>query len=89
MFYQKNNWIMEANRIRPTDEVKVEVKHADGTHSTITVTGQHDIDDVIRAASLQAGIYTRDTDVYEITDEKTGVTSSYRINAHGHPRLIV
>ena len=81
--------MMTANRIHSQDISKVQVEHADGRKETVEISGQHDIAGVIRAAYGMAGGDSIETDVFRITDRNTGVTSSYRINAHGNVYLIV
>jgi len=80
---------MEANRIHPDDVIDVVVEHPDGRKEKVEVTDQHDIEGVIRAAYGLAGGENIETDVFRITDRTSGVTSSYRINAHGNVKLIV
>jgi hypothetical protein len=63
--------------------------HSDGSKERYEGTGFRDIEQAIQAAAEALGADDRDTDVFKVTDLATGVTSSYRINAHGHVKLIV
>lgn len=80
---------METNRLRTDDKVEVMLEHADGRKERYEGTGFHNIEQAIQAAAEALGVDDYDTDVFRVTDRATGVTSSYRINAHGHVKLIV
>ena len=80
---------METNRLRPEDEVEVMLVHSDGRKEKYEGTGFRDIEQAIQAAAEALGIDDYETDVFRVTDLATGVTTSYRINAHGHVKLIV
>ncbi len=80
---------METNRLRPEDKVEVMLVHSDGRKEKYEGTGFRDIKQAIQAAAEALGIDDYETDVFRVTDLATGVTTSYRINAHGHVKLIV
>lgn len=80
---------MDTNRLRTDDKVEVLLEHADGRKERYEGTGFHNIEQAIQAAAEALGVDDYDTDVFRVTDRTTGVTSSYRINAHGHIKLIV
>ncbi len=80
---------METNRLRTEDCVVVVLEHADGRKERYEGTGFHNIGEAIQAAAEALGVDDYDTDVFQVTDRATGVTSAYRINAHGHLKLIV
>lgn len=80
---------METNRLRTEDKVEVILEHDDGRKEKYEGTGFHNIEQAIQAAAEALNVDDYDTDVFKVTDRTTGVTSSYRINAHGHVKLIV
>ena len=80
---------METNRLRTEDKVEVMLMHSDGRKERYEGTGFRDIEQAIHAAAEALGADDCDTDVFKVTDLATGVTSPYRINAHGHVKLIV
>lgn len=80
---------METNRLITDDKVEVMLEHADGRRERFEGTGFHNIEQAIEATAKALGVGDYDTDVFRVTDRTTGVTSSYRINAHGHVKLIV
>lgn len=80
---------METNRLRTEDKVEVILEHDDGRKEKYEGTGFHNIEQAIQAAAEALNVDDYDTDVFKVTDLATGVTSSYRINAHGHVKLIV
>ena len=79
---------MDTNRLRTDDKVVVLLEHADGRKEKYEGTGFHNIEQAIETAAETLGVGDYDTDVFRVTDRTTGVTSSYRINAHGHVKLI-
>lgn len=74
--------------MRTDDKVVVLLEHADGRKERYEGTGFHNIEQAIQAAAEALGVDDYDTDVFRVTDRTTGVTSTYRINAHGHVKLI-
>lgn len=80
---------METNRLRTEDKVEVILEHDDGRKEKYEGTGFHNIEQAIQAAAEALNVDDYDTDVFKVTDRTTGVTSSYRINAHGHVKLTV
>lgn len=89
MTVYESNYDMETNRLRTGDKVEVVLEHSDGRKEKYEGTGFRDIEQAIRTAAEALGIDDYETDVFKVTDLATGVTSSYRINAHGHVKLIV
>lgn len=79
---------MDTNRLGTDDKVEVLLEHADGRKERYEGTGFHNIEQAIQAAAEALGVDDYDTDVFRVTDRTTGVTSTYRINAHGHVKLI-
>lgn len=89
MTVYESNYNMETNRLRTEDKVEVMLVHSDGRKEQYEGTGFRDIEQAILAAAEALGADDCDTDVFKVTDLATGITSSYRINAHGHVKLIV
>lgn len=89
MTVYESNYDMETNRLRTGDKVEVMLVHSDGRKEQYEGAGFRDIEQAILAAAEALGADDCDTDVFKVTDLATGVTSSYRINAHGHVKLIV
>ena len=55
-----------------------------------TGTGYHTIDEAVREVLAQANLEVNPEDcVFEINNQTSGVSHSYRLNAHGHLKLIV
>ena len=55
-----------------------------------TGTGFHNIEEAIKAAIEKASLDINPEDcVFEVTNEESGVSHRYRINAHGNLKLIV
>lgn len=55
-----------------------------------TGTGYHTIDEAVREALAQANLEVNPEDcVFEINNQTSGVSHRYRLNAHGHLKLIV
>lgn len=55
-----------------------------------TGTGYHTIDEAVREAIAQANLEVNPEDcVFEINNQTSGVSHRYRLNAHGHLKLIV
>lgn len=85
-----NNTIMDSNRIRHDQLVKVEVTDDNGrtvaTHLCDTVnTITQAIQQTIAAVALPGPAVDY---VYRVTDLSTGVSERYRLNAGGHVRLL-
>lgn len=81
-----------SNRIRPTDEVRVQIIDTDGrTDGTYSARGFNDIDEAVHAAfkdKMPADADIRDYS-YVVTNLTDGTAGRYRINAHGNLRLEV
>lgn len=73
------------------DQVKVTVWGPDGTSLySSTNTGLHSLEAAINLALENANLDVNPEDcVFEVTNQTTGVSHRYRINAHGHLKLIV
>ena len=55
-----------------------------------TGTGFHTLDEAVKEILTKADIQINPEDcVFEITNDDTGVSHKYRINAHGNLKLIV
>ena len=53
-------------------------------------TGFHNIESAIRQSLDKAELHANPEDcVFEVSNDTTGVSHRYRINAHGHLKLIV
>ena len=77
--------------LRPEDQVNVAIYGPDGTVLyQCANTGYHRIEEAINEALANANLNVNPEDcVFEIKNETTGVSHRYRINAHGHLKLIV
>lgn len=64
------------------------MEHADGREERYEGAGFHNIEQAMQSAAEALSVDDYDTDVFKVTDLTTGVSSSYRINAHGHVKLI-
>ena len=73
------------------DQVKVTVWGPDGASLySSTNTGLHSLEAAINLALENANLDVNPEDcVFEVTNQTTGVSHRYRINAHGHLKLIV
>lgn len=83
---------MEANDyLKRDNEVKVTILGPDDSRLyESTGTGFHSIETAVEAAVGNANLAVNPEDcVFEIANLTTGVTHRYRINAHGHLKLIV
>ncbi len=81
---------MEANRLRPTDRVTIDIAVDGKTAFTFTGEGFRNIDGAAEAAYRASGIMVPKEDcVFSISDQAEGTAQRYRYNAHGHIRLII
>lgn len=92
MTLRKKEMIMEAiDSLKPAEEVTVTVFGPEG--STLyqnTATGFHSLEAAVRQAIAGASPEINPEDcVFEVSNRTTGVSHRYRINAHGHLKLIV
>lgn len=73
------------------DEVRVTIFGPDGSPLYKTSnTGFHNIETAINDAISGAGLNINPEDcVFEVSNLTTGISHRYRINAHGHLKLIV
>lgn len=77
--------------LKPQDEVTVTIWGPDGNKLyQSTNNGYHSIEVAIEGALANANLEINPEDcVFEVTNNKTGVSHKYRINAHGNLKLIV
>lgn len=83
---------MEAlDSLKPENQVKVTIFGPDGNNLyQSTNTGFHNIETAVSEALGNANLNVNPEDcVFEVSNETTGVAHRYRINAHGHLKLIV
>ena len=83
---------MEAiDRLNRSDEVTVTIYSPDDTRLyQSTTTGWHSIEEAIKAAIAAAGLSVNpEACVFQVDDVTSGISHRYRINAHGHLKLIV
>lgn len=77
--------------LKPNDRVTVTVTDPDDNRLYQTTgTGYHTIEQAIKEAVNTASLNVSPEDcVFEVANETKGVTHRYRLNAHGHLKLIV
>lgn len=77
--------------LKPMDEVTVTVYGPDGSDLyKFTGSGFHNLDSAISQAVENANLSVSPEDcVFEVSNETKGVTHRYRLNAHGHLKLII
>lgn len=77
--------------LRPMDSVTVVILGPDNKKLyESTNTGFHSLESAVSAAVENAGLDMSPEDcVFEITNNEKGVTHRYRLNAHGHLKLII
>lgn len=88
----KNKDIMEtSDRLRTEDQVNVKVLGPDDSNLyESTNSGFHSIEEAIKNALENANLQVDPEDcVFVVSNQDTGVTHKYRINAHGNLKLIV
>ena len=81
----------EKDSVRIGDEVTVSIFGPDGSllYKT-TKKGCHSIENVVEEAVSQSNIEISPEDcVFEVDNLTTGVSHRYRLNAHGHIKLII
>lgn len=83
---------MEAiDSLKRNDEVTVAIWGPTNTclYKT-TGNGYHSLESAVSAAIERANLETSPEDcVFEVTNQTTGVSHRYRLNAHGHLKLII
>lgn len=83
---------MERNdSLRPNDEVTITIFGPDNSRLYQTTnTGYHSLEMAINSLVTEAnlGIDPKDC-VFEVTNNTTGVSHRYRLNAHGNLKLII
>ena len=77
--------------LRLDDKVTVAIYGPDGNCLSKTEsTGYHNLETVVKESFANSGIDIDPKDcVFEITNQTTGVTHRYRLNAHGNLKLII
>lgn len=81
---------METNRLRPDDKVKVGIECDGRTVGEYTSDGSHNVAEAIsRAYEEEDASYPAEDCVFTVTDLSKGTSERYRLNAHGHVKLIV
>lgn len=81
----------KSDALRLGDNVTVTILGPDDTSLyESTASGFHNIESVINAALENADLNVSPEDcVFKVSNDTSGVTHKYRINAHGHLKLIV
>lgn len=83
---------MEKNDLlKPEDQVTITILGPDGSRLyQSTNNGYHSIESAINEALANANLEINPEDCsFEINNQTTGVSHSYRLNAHGNVKLIV
>ena len=77
--------------LKPQDEVTVTIWGPDNSCLyKSTNTGYHTLEGAVSDMVTNAGLGINPEDcVFEITNDTTGVSHKYRLNAHGHLKLIL
>ena len=77
--------------LKPADQVTVTILGNDGSRLyQSTNTGYHSIEVAVSDALANANLSVNPEDcVFEVSNLTSGVSHRYRINAHGHLKLIV
>ena len=77
--------------LKRPDSVTVTISGPDGSQLyQSTHTGYHSIEQAISEATAQAALGVNPADcVFEVTNNTTGASHRYRLNAHGNLKLIV
>ena len=81
----------KADYLRPGDEVTVRILGPKGKELyKSTSNGYHNLDDAVNAAIENAGLDINPADcVFEVSNLSNDVSHQYRLNAHGHLKLIL
>ena len=76
--------------LKPQDRVSVKVYGPDdAVVYKASGEGYHRIEQVVEEAAAKAPGVNPEDCVFEVSNEQTGVSHRYRINAHGNLKLIV
>ena len=77
--------------LKPRDQVTVTILGPDDSRLyESTNTGYHSIESAIRGVLENANLEINPEDcVFEVSNQTTGVSHKYQINAHGNLKLIV
>lgn len=81
---------MTDNRIRPADDVRVELDFGGQKLDAFQGSGFHTVDEAVHAAfhaSRRPDLNIQDY-VYKVTNLTTGTSARYRLNAGGHLRIL-
>ena len=81
----------EFDSLKPQDEVTITIwGPEDSELYKSTDTGFHSLETAIEEILSRAGLSIDPKDcVFEVTNNTTGVSHRYRLNAHGHLKLII
>ena len=81
----------KADTLRPGDEVEVSIFGPENNCLyKSTQKGFHTIEEAIKTATYASSLSVNPEDcVFEVTNKDTGVSHKYRLNAHGHIKLIL
>ncbi len=81
---------METNRLQLDDRVKVEIYDEGKLIATYSGTGFHNVTAAISAAYENSDDTDRPAEdyVFRVTDENTGTSARYRINAGGNVKIL-
>ena len=88
----KNKIDMEnIDALKPMDKVTVTILGPENNRLyENTTTGFHSLESAVSSAVSNANLNVSPEDcVFEITNQDKGVTHRYRLNAHGHLKLII
>lgn len=87
----KGKFMENMDSLRPEDKVNVKIFGPDNTCVyQSTSTGYHNLRGAVDAAISEGNIGLNPEDcVFEVTNESRGVAHKYRLNAHGHLKLII
>lgn len=80
-----------ADSLKPLDNVTVAIFGPDNSCLyKQTSNGYHNLEEAINAAIDEANLNVSPEDcVFEVSNETKDVTHRYRLNAHGHLKLII
>ncbi len=81
---------MENNRIRPIDDVRVEIYELGHKVGAIQRSGFHNVTEAIEAAYLGSRFDLNPIEdyVWRVTNLSTGTSGRYRVNAGGNVKIL-
>ena len=91
MITQKNTNMENIDSLKPEDRVVITIWGPDDSVVyKATGTGYHSLDSAVNAVVENANLRINPEDcVFEISNQTKDVTHKYRLNAHGHLKLII